>query len=348
MQTVLQKKNIRLLSLEKLEDSLKQWNLPKYRARQIYNWIWHHQVDSFHAMQNIPKHLREKLNDTYYLPQVVIDKKQISQDGTIKNRLKLHDGALIEAVLIPVSFQERFTVCVSSQVGCSLACTFCATGKLKRVRNLTPGEIFDQVRIVNQQCLEKYGKALTNIVFMGMGEPLLNYHNVLQGIQMIHQFLGFSMKRITLSTVGISKIIDQMAEEKVKFNLALSLHAADDEKRSEMMAINDSNNLAILQKSLRNFYQKTRNKITLEYIAFDQFNDTEQDAKNLAEFCKGFPFTINIIEYNPIDGYTKVKSSENRLNTFTRALIKRGITVTVRRSRGRDIDAACGQLANKE
>ncbi|MEL6719994.1 MAG: 23S rRNA (adenine(2503)-C(2))-methyltransferase RlmN, partial [Bacteroidota bacterium] len=254
------------------------------------------------------------------------------------------------SVLIPVPRDDRYTVCVSSQVGCSLTCSFCATGRMKRIRNLDAAEIYDQVVMVNQQSLDTYGHSLTNIVYMGMGEPLLAYKNVLQSIEKITspEGLGMSPKRITVSTAGIAKMIRKLADDEVRFNLALSLHAADDVKRNEIMPINEQNDLASLMDAIDYFYQRTGNRISYEYIAFQNFNDSIEDAKNLVKLCKRFPVRVNIIEYNPIGGVDFVKSSEDNLDRFAAYLSKHRVAVTVRRSRGKDIDAACGQLANKD
>ena len=281
---------------------------------------------------------------------LTIDKIQHSLDGTIKTRFKLHDGHLIESVLIPVPEDKRFTVCVSSQVGCSLSCTFCATGKMKRLRNLDAGEIFDQVVMVNRQALEHFGHPLTNIVYMGMGEPLLAYRPVMESIDRITAENGLNMspRRITVSTAGIGKMIKKLADDASKVNLALSLHAADDDKRNEIMPINEQNNLSVLMEALSYYYQQTRNRISYEYIAFNQFNDSIEDARKLAKLCKSFPVRVNIIEYNPIEAAPFEKAEEDRIDQFARYLTNQNIMVTVRRSRGKDIDAACGQLANKE
>ena len=322
---------------------------PKYRSDQIWQWIWQKGARSFQEMTNLPKKFREEIQSDFKLAPISFDKVQFSKDGTIKSRFKLHDGHLIEAVLIPVPGDKRYTVCVSSQVGCSLTCTFCATGKMNRVRNLEPGEIFDQVYMVNEQCLEHFGHRLTNIVYMGMGEPLLAYKSVMASIDRITSEDGLHMspRRITVSTAGIAKMIVRLADDQVRFNLALSLHAADDEKRNEIMPINEQNNLEALREALTYFYHQTHNKITLEYIAFQNFNDQVQDAQKLAHFCKSFPVMINIIEYNPIDGFVRRKSDAEQIDRFAQALISLGVPTTVRRSRGKDIDAACGQLANK-
>lgn len=341
--------DIRKFSLQELESMFHELGEARFRAKQVYSWLWQKGATSFEEMTNLSKSLREKLNANYIIRSIEEDMVQRSSDGTIKSRFRLYDGHLIEAVLIPVPKEKRFTVCVSSQVGCSLTCKFCATGRMKRERNLDPGEIYDQVVRVNEQSLETFGHPLTNIVYMGMGEPLLAYKNVLQSIEYItsEQGLHMSPKRITVSTAGIAKMIRKLADDKVRFNLALSLHAADDEKRNEIMPINEQNNLAILMDAIEYFYKETGNKISYEYIAFQNFNDQIEDARNLAKLCKRFPVKINVIEYNPIDGAPFLKSAEENIDRFSEYLQRQGITVTVRRSRGKDIDAACGQLANK-
>jgi 23S rRNA (adenine2503-C2)-methyltransferase len=341
--------DIRQQSLQEIEAFFTAQGEPRFRAKQVYEWLWKKGAFSFEEMTNLPKNLRQTLETHFAINPIVVDKVQHSTDGTIKTRFRLHDGHLIESVLIPVPDDNRYTVCVSCQVGCSLTCTFCATGRMKRVRNLDPAEIYDQVLLVNRQSLETYGHPLTNIVFMGMGEPLLAYSNVMQGIEHITspEGLGMSAKRITVSTAGIAKMIKKLADDNAQIKLALSLHAADDAKRNEIMPINEQNNLAALVEALRYFYNKTKNPISYEYIAFQDFNDSLADAANLLRLCKHFPVKINIIEYNPIDGAPFHKASENRIDEFARYLRSHGVMVTVRRSRGRDIDAACGQLANK-
>ncbi|NNF21792.1 MAG: 23S rRNA (adenine(2503)-C(2))-methyltransferase RlmN [Saprospiraceae bacterium] len=345
----LQSTDIRKIDKSTLLEYIASINQPSFRASQIWEWIWKKSVISFDEMRNIPKDLRASLNQAFHFSPVTVDKIQKSSDGTIKSRLRLHDGLMIESVLIPVPGDKRFTVCVSSQVGCSLSCSFCATGKMKRVRNLDPAEIYDQVVIVNRQCEEHFGHKLTNIVYMGMGEPLLTYRNVMKSIELISSEygLGMSPRRITLSTVGIEKMIRKLADENVKFNLALSLHAADDLKRNKIMPINEQNNLSGLMDALKYFFDKTKNRISYEYIAFEGFNDTMEDARNLFKLCRHFPVRINIIEYNPVEGVPYTKSPADRIDQFARYLTDKGIMVTLRRSRGKDIDAACGQLANK-
>ncbi len=343
------KTDIRAQDPAELQRIIMEKGWPRYRYDQVAEWIWKKQKIDFQQMKNLPKDLILFLEENFVFHPVVIDKVQHSNDGTIKSRMKLHDDHLIESVLIPVPKENRYTVCVSSQVGCSLTCSFCATGKMKRMRNLTAAEIFDQIVLVNQQSMEKFEHPLTNIVFMGMGEPLLNYKNVLKSVELISspKGLGMSPKRITVSTVGIAKMIRKLADDGVKFNLALSLHAADDKKRSSIMPINDQNDLETLMEALEYFHSQTKNRISYEYIAFNEFNDSLSDAKNLLKYCNRFPVRINIIEYNSISGADFEKSKVDRLDVFAKYLINRGIMVTVRRSRGKDIDAACGQLANK-
>lgn len=350
MSEIVIKKDIRLIDKQDLEAALQDWGEPRFRAKQIYEWLWQKGAHSFELMTNLSKPLRQKLSEEFTINAIALDKEQRSADGTIKSRFRLHDGHLIESVLIPVPEDNRYTVCVSCQVGCSLTCKFCATGRMSRLRNLDAAEIFDQVLLVNQQALDVFGHPLTNIVYMGMGEPLLAYKNVLESVERITSPEGLNMspKRITVSTAGIAKMIKKLADDGVKFNLALSLHAADDEKRNDIMPINEQNNLAALMEALEYFYNQTGNRISYEYIAFQNFNDNIEDAKNLLKLCKRFPVRVNIIEYNPIDGAPFLKATEHKIDAFAQYLRDHNVMVTVRRSRGKDIDAACGQLANKE
>jgi 23S rRNA (adenine2503-C2)-methyltransferase len=320
---------------------------PKFRAKQVYEWLWKKSARSFDEMTSLSKDLRTKLKEQYLLLPVSEHVVQKSKDGTVKLGMSLHDHRLIEGVMIPD--EDRNTACVSSQVGCSLSCTFCATGFLKRERNLEAGEIYDQVVLLNKHAIEFSQKPLTNIVYMGMGEPLLNYDNVMKSIRIITspEGLNVAQKRITVSTSGIAKGIKRLTDEGMKFNLALSLHAATNEKRDKIMDINHSNNLETLTEALRYFYDKTGNKVTFEYILFDQFNDSSEDADNLIELYHKVPAFINIIEYNQVEGVTFKKAKSEKRNEFVGYLRNKGVNVAVRRSRGKDIDAACGQLANK-
>ncbi len=342
------KQNIRSLSLTQIEEYFQLHNQPKYRAKQMYEWLWQKHAHSFDAMTNVSKDLRQQLSYDFDLLALRTDAVQHSEDGTIKSRFITHDNHLIEGVLIPTD--ERKTACVSSQVGCSLSCKFCATGKMERKRNLTFDEIYDQVVLINQQSQTSYNQKLSNIVFMGMGEPLMNYNGVLKAVERITAAdgLGMSPKRITVSTAGVAKQIRMLGDDKVKFKLALSLHAANDKKRNEIMPINESNNIKALIDALNYFYKHTDNHITFEYILFKNFNDSLKDADELVKVYRQVPADlINIIEYNPIDNFGLVKPDEEVTEQFMTYLEKNRVNARLRRSRGKDIDAACGQLANK-
>ncbi len=336
------------MNLNELEEYFESIGEKKFRARQVYEWIWQKGALSFADMTNLSKELRQQLGETFILPALTIDATQYSADGTIKTRFKTWDNHLVEGVLIPT--ESRYTACVSSQIGCSLSCKFCATGYMEKERNLEFDEIYDEVILINQQCEKTYGKKLTNIVFMGMGEPLLNYKNVLKSIERISSPDGLAMspRRITVSTAGVAKMIKQLGDDKVKFKLALSLHAANDAKRHEIMPINDTNNIKSLIEALNYFYKQTKNEITFEYILFNNFNDSLKDADELIKIYRQVPADlINIIEYNPIDFAEFSKPSEEKIEVFMKYLEKNKVNARLRRSRGRDIDAACGQLANK-
>jgi 23S rRNA (adenine2503-C2)-methyltransferase len=337
------------LSKAELESYFEEIGEKKFRARQVYEWLWSKQAQRFEDMTNLSKALRLRLAEHFTLPALTSDLTQHSADGTLKSRFRTVDGHLVEGVLIPTD--ERKTACVSSQIGCSLSCKFCATGYMDRKRNLEFDEIYDEVVLINQQSEKVYGKKLTNIVFMGMGEPLLNYKNVLKAIEMISspEGLGMSPRRITVSTAGVAKMIRQLGDDKVRFKLALSLHAANDAKRHEIMPINDSNDIKSLIEALNYFYQQTGNEITFEYILFKDFNDSLKDAEELVSIYRKVPADlINIIEYNPIDLASFEKPEEDKVMQFMQYLEKHRVNVRLRRSRGKDIDAACGQLANKD
>lgn len=340
--------NIRHASYQDIEEYMLGIGEKKFRAKQVYEWLWLRDAASFDAMTNLGKELRDKLSTDFSLPALTVDATQHSEDGTIKTRFKTFDGYKIEGVLIPA--EERKTACVSSQVGCSLTCSFCATGKMERKRNLSFDEIYDQVAMINKQSEAHYGKKLSNIVFMGMGEPLLNYTNVLKAIEKIsaEDGMGMSPRRITVSTAGVAKMIKKLGDDKVRFKLALSLHAATDKKRNEIMPINESNNIAALVEALNYFYRQTKNEITFEYILFNNFNDSLKDADDLIKIYRQVPADlVNIIEYNPIAGANFIKPDEDKTMQFMRHLEKNRVNSRLRRSRGKDIDAACGQLANK-
>jgi 23S rRNA (adenine2503-C2)-methyltransferase len=343
------KQNIRTLSLKDMEAYFEEMGEKKFRAKQVYEWLWLKQAQDIEAMSNISKEIRAKLKADFTLPALTIDTTQYSADGTVKSRFRTHDGHLVEGVLIPT--ESRVTACVSSQIGCSLSCKFCATGYIERKRNLDFDEIYDEVVLINQQSERIHGKKLTNIVFMGMGEPLLNYKNVLRSIERITSAdgLGMSPRRVTVSTAGVAKQIKQLGDDNVKFKLALSLHAANDRKRHEIMPINDSNNIQSLIEALNYFYKKTKNEITFEYILFNNFNDSLLDADELIKIYRQVPADlVNIIEYNPIEFARFTKPTEEKVEAFMEYLAKNRVNARLRRSRGKDIDAACGQLANKD
>ncbi|WP_257658592.1 23S rRNA (adenine(2503)-C(2))-methyltransferase RlmN [Parapedobacter lycopersici] len=340
--------DIRKLSLEQLRGHLTDMGEQAFRAKQVYEWLWQKACTDFDQMSNLSKPLREKLNTHFVINAATVLRAQRSADSTIKSSFVLADGNIVEGVLIPAP--DRMTACVSSQVGCSLTCKFCATGYMDRKRNLNADEIYDQVVLITGQAQENYRQPLTNIVYMGMGEPLLNYANTLASIERITAPDGLNMaaKRITVSTAGIAKMIKKLGDDGVKFNLALSLHAANDQKRNEIMPINTQNSLAALAEALKYFYAKTKNPVTYEYIVFNGFNDELSDARELAAFCKHVPCKVNIIEYNPIAFADFENAAVDKIDQFAAFLRQKGIITNIRRSRGKDIDAACGQLAIKE
>lgn len=347
MQEMKKVRDIRALSSDRLKDWLADRGEKPFRARQIHTWLWQHGARSFEEMSNLSKGLRSALEEEFCINRIGVADSQYSSDGTIKYAFKLHDGPVVEGVMIPTD--NRTTACISSQVGCSLSCKFCATGRLKRLRNITAAEIYDQVYEIYREAEEITGKPLSNVVYMGMGEPLLNYREVVKSAEMIssEEGLGMSPKRVTVSTAGIAKMIRKLGDDEVKFNLALSLHAANDKKRDYIMPINEQNSLEALEDALVHFHEKTGSRVTFEYIVFKDFNDKIEDAAELAEFAKCVPCKVNIIEYNPIDGGEFMQADPDKVDAFADYLDSRNIIVNVRRSRGKDIDAACGQLANK-
>ncbi len=342
-----EKRDIRKLTVDELKDFFVAQGEKPFRAQQVYEWLWHKSAKDFDQMTNLSLPVRDLLKNHFVINYIKVDKMQRSSDGTIKNAVMLHDGLVVESVLIPT--EKRITACVSSQVGCSLACKFCATARLKRMRNLNPDEIYDQVVAIKEQAELFFNRPLTNIVFMGMGEPLLNYNNVLEAINKItdQKGLGMASKRITVSTVGVAKMIKKIADDGVKFNLAVSLHSAIDKTRSSIMPINDSAPLDELADSLRHWYSKTKKKVTYEYVVWKGINDKEEDARALLKFAKVIPSKVNLIEYNSIDDPAFQQASPEALRMYQEMLEANGITARVRISRGKDIDAACGQLANK-
>ncbi|NDV43450.1 23S rRNA (adenine(2503)-C(2))-methyltransferase RlmN [Flagellimonas sediminis] len=342
------KKDIRALTKEQLRNFFVEQGDKAFRGNQVYEWLWQKSAHSFHAMTNVSKETRQMLEDHFVINHIRVDQMQRSSDGTIKNAVRLHDGLVVESVLIPTA--TRTTACVSSQVGCSLDCRFCATARMKRMRNLNADEIYDQVVAIDNESRLYHDRPLSNIVFMGMGEPLMNYNNVLKAIEMITspEGLGMSPKRITVSTSGVPKMIRKMADEEVKFGLAVSLHSAIDEVRTSIMPFNANFPLKDLREALEYWYSKTKNRITYEYVVWKGINDTQEAVDALVKFCKFAPSKVNLIEYNPIDDDEFQQASDAAVAMYQNTLERNGITVTVRRSRGKDIDAACGQLANKQ
>lgn len=347
MQTTATKKDIRKLKLDELKSFFINKGEKPFRAQQVYEWLWMKSAKDFDQMTNLSLPTRDLLKENFVINTIKVDQMQRSSDGTIKNAVTLYDGLIVESVLIPA--EKRITACVSSQVGCSLGCYFCATARLKRMRNLSPDEIYDQVVAIKDQSEQFFGRPLTNIVFMGMGEPLLNYSNVLSAIDKITAPKGLNMaaRRITLSTVGVAKMIVKMADDAVKFNLAVSLHSALDQTRSSIMPINDTNPLSELADALRYWYSKTKKKVTYEYVVWDGINDNREDAEALLRFAKIIPAKVNLIEYNNIEDDRFRQASDEAVHMYMDLLESNGITTRIRKSRGKDIDAACGQLANK-
>ncbi len=343
-----EKRDIRALSKEELRDFFVSMGDKAFRGNQVYEWLWSKGAHSFEEMTNISKETRAQLEANFAINHIKVDHLQRSKDGTVKNAVKLFDGLVVESVLIPT--QNRTTACVSSQVGCSLDCKFCATARLKRMRNLNPDEIYDQVVAIHRESMLYHNRPLSNIVFMGMGEPLMNYKNVLLSIDKItsDEGLGMSPKRITLSTSGVPKMIRKLADDGVRFNLAVSLHSAIQETRESIMPFAKNFTLDDLKDSLEYWYAKTKRMITYEYVVWKDVNDKAEDIKALVQFCKYVPSKVNLIEYNPIDDGEFQQAPDAAIDHYIEQLERNRIPVTVRRSRGKDIDAACGQLANKQ
>ena len=341
------KRDIRALTKEQLRDFFVENGDKAFRGNQVYEWLWSKSAHTFEDMTNLSKETRAMLEANFVINHIKVDTMQRSSDGTVKNAVRLHDDLIVDSVLIPTN--TRTTACVSSQVGCSLDCNFCATARLKRMRNLQPDEIYDQVVAIDKESRLYYNRPLSNIVFMGMGEPLMNYPNVFKAIDMItsNEGLGMSPKRITVSTSGVSKMIKKMADDEVKVKLAVSLHSAIEEIRNEIMPFTKSFPLTDLREALEYWYQKTKSKITYEYVVWKGINDNKESIDALVKFCKYVPCKVNLIEYNAIDDGDFQQASEQATNDYINALERNGIVVKVRRSRGKDIDAACGQLANK-
>ena len=342
------KKDIRALTKDELRDFFVSQKEKSFRGNQVYEWLWQKSAHTFDDMTNLSKETRNMLDENFVINHIEVDNMQRSKDGTVKNAVRLHDGLIVESVLIPT--KTRTTACVSSQVGCSLDCKFCATAQLKKMRNLNPDEIYDQVAAINKESLLYYNRKLSNIVFMGMGEPLMNYNNVLKSIEKISspEGLAISPRRITVSTSGIPKMIRKLADDEVRFNLAVSLHSAIDEVRASIMPFSKAFPLIELKEALEYWYAKTKSMVTYEYVVWKGINDTKEDIDALVTFCKYVPCKVNLIEYNSIDADEFKQASVNTINHYISVLEMHDIIVNVRHSRGKDIDAACGQLANKK
>lgn len=342
-----EKQDIRTLHLDDIIKFCEYNNQPKFRAKQIWQWLWQKRAIGFDEMTSLSVRLRNLLDNQFTIKPIKIHTSNKSLDGTIKYSFKLYDNHLVEGVLIPS--KNRLTACISSQVGCSLACGFCATGTLSLKRNVHASEIYDQVFLLNNEAIQKFNRPVSNIVYMGMGEPLLNYNAVLSSINFITSKIGLAMspKRITVSTAGIAKMISKLADDQVKFNLAISLHSASDSIRNKLMPINEKIDLSKLTESIKYFYEKTGIRVTYEYILFKDINDSLEDAKLLTKFAKNIPCKVNLIEYNTVENLPYIKSSNNVTNNFISHLEKNNILVTLRKSKGKDIAAACGQLVNK-
>lgn len=328
---------------------------PRYRGEQLFHWIYGKGVSDFERMSDLPKRMRRGLQRQATVEDVEIVDQQEAADHTIKALFRLPSGREAETVLIPDIDERgearRLTVCVSSQVGCAMGCEFCATGLMGFQENLTPGAIFDQVWHMNEVAEERFGRPVTNVVFMGMGEPLLNYDAVLESVDILtdEDSLNLSAQKITVSTVGLARRIKDLADDQLRTNLAVSLHAPDNETRSSIMPVNEAEktSLSALKEAITYYSKKTGRPLTYEYCLFKGINDSEDDARRLAEVSRWAPSKVNLLMYNPVQGLHFERTSEEQLDRFIQVLVEEGVTVTVRRSRGQDIDAACGQLANE-
>lgn len=339
--------DIRSQNLEEITSFVEELGEKAFRARQLYEWLWKKNAGDFEQMSNLPQHLRERLKEKYIINRLNRATELVSIDKTRKYGFRASDDLLVEGVLIPAA--GRVTACISSQIGCPLNCSFCATSRLKSRRNLETGEIIDQVHLLQESSLKAYGRKLSNLVLMGMGEPLLNYENVMRAISLLtsEEGTGISPRRITLSTVGLADGIRRLGDDKVRFPLAISLHSADEQKRSLIMPVNKSNPLSALAGSIQYFHRQTGTRVTYEYLLMKDFNDSLADAGQLAEFCRITPCKVNLIEYNEVEGSPYKRSPKERFETFAGFLESKNMVVNIRRSRGHDIAAACGQLAGQ-
>lgn len=348
--------DLKTMGRDGLEEFVEAHGAPGYRGEQLFRWIYGKGVSDFARMTNLPKRMRRGLERQATVASIDVVDQQESADHTIKALFELPSGREAETVLIPDIDERgdarRLTVCVSSQVGCAMGCEFCATGLMGFRENLTPGAIFDQVWHMNEVAEERFGRPVTNAVFMGMGEPLLNYDAVLESVDILtdENSLNLSAQKITVSTVGLARRIQDLADDQLQTNLAVSLHAPDNETRSSIMPVNEAEktSLPALKEAIQYYSRKTGRPVTYEYCLFHGVNDSEEDARRLAEVARWAPSKVNLLMYNPVEGLDFERTSEDQLDRFVQVLVGEGVTVTVRRSRGQDIDAACGQLAGNE
>ena len=331
------------LNLKDLEDYLISKNLKPFRAKQIFKWLYEKRVESFEQMSDISKDLQAQLKDDFLIETLKIKDHQISKDGTQKFLFEMEDGALVESVLMV--FEYGFSACLSSQVGCNMGCTFCASGLLKKQRDLTAGEIVCQALMIQKQ-LDKDGNRLGNIVVMGTGEPFDNYDNVMKALSIINSPFGLEIgsRHISISTCGVVPGILRFAKENLQYNLAISLHAPNDELRSKLMPINNAYSLKELFKALKEYSELNNRRLTFEYLLLKDINDTKKHADEIKELLKGLNAYINLIPYNSVKEKDYETSSEENALRFYDLLKKNGVAVTLRQKKGDDIDAACGQL----
>ena len=336
-------KNIKDYNLNELKEEFVKLNEKPYRSEQVFKWIYESEVTSFDDMTNLSLELRDKLKNEFEFHNFKILKKQESSDGTKKYLFDVLDGNAIETVLM--EYHHGRTICVSSQIGCKMGCKFCASTGIKFIRNLTSGEIVEQILAVQRD----ENVRISNIVFMGIGEPLDNYDNVLNAIGIInnHKGLNIGARHISISTSGIVPKIYELADRDYQFTLSISLHATNDKKRSEMMPVNNAYNIEELMKACRYYIGKTNKRISFEYALAKDNNDNLDDAKELVKLLKGMLCHVNLIPINKIENGKYVKSTNENIIKFRDYLNSKGITATIRRELGSDIDAACGQLRRK-
>ena len=339
--------NLYDLRFDDLQAYIRELGQPTYRAEQIWQGAYQQAWDDFRDFSTLPKSLRKKLAKKFYIGSLKKEKELLSQDGLTKKTLfRLEDGTAIETVLM--AYDQRQTVCISSQVGCAMGCSFCATGNMGFTRNLTRGEIVEQV-LLTAALLKENGQSLTNVVLMGMGEPFHNYQNVLDAIRILHEPRGFNfgMRRFTISTVGLVPGIKRFTAENTQINLALSLHAADDCLRSKMIPINSTYPIAEVLAACDEYLVKTKRRITIEWALIAGVNDSSYQAENLAQLLQGKLYHVNLIQLNPVKHYPGLPATDDNAAAFQEVLHVAGLPCTIRLRRGIEIQAGCGQLANQ-